>query len=251
MMTTQIKLIKLTTTTALMSLLSMTIQPMHVDAATAKHMRIRITHAKELLGTNYKKSIVRKTEAADDVAEFVKAATKRFLPTAYKKNSGKIAATLLAEAERHGFDPIFLMAVIQNESSFNPKMKGSFGEIGLMQVKPSTAEWIAKTYKIEYSGEKSLYDPETNIKLGAAFIHKLRTQFDAQGRLYLSAYNIGAKKVRKMVSGKKAPKEYVMAVMKRYIAIYSAFNTEGNHQEKGQMAFLKVSGVTAPSIANN
>jgi soluble lytic murein transglycosylase len=240
----QNKLMKFTSAMALIAITVGTMQPLHVDAATAKHMRVRITHAKELLGPSYKKSIVRTTESADDVAEFVKAATQRFLPAAYKKNSAQVATTILTEADRYGFDPIFLMAVIQNESSFNPRMKGSFGEIGLMQVKPSTAEWIAKSYKIDYSDAKALYEPETNIKIGAAFIHKLRGQFDAKSRLYVSAYNIGAKKVRSMVRGKNAPKEYVMAVMKRYIAIYSAFNATGDHEAKGQMAFLKVSGVT-------
>jgi len=245
-----VKLMKLKRATTLLSVasvVSMTaigILPHSAEAAHAKHGHVRISHAKELLGGTYRRSVVRKTESADDVSEFVKAATLRFLPKHYKKSASKISATVMAEAERYGFDPIFLMAVIQNESSFNPRRKGHFGEIGLMQLKPSTAKWIAHTYKISYHGAKSLYNPETNIKIGAAYFHKLRDQFEAHSRLYLSAYNIGAKKVREMVSDKRIPKEYVIAVMKRYLAIYAAFGTDGTHREKGQMAWLKVSNLT-------
>lgn len=244
-MSTKIKLMKLISSTGLLAIVVIVSQPMQVDAASSKHMRIRISHAKELLGNSYKKSAARKTELANDVPAFVGAAIKRFLPKSFKSNSSKISNTVVAEAERYGFDPIFLMAVIQNESSFNPQMKGGAGEIGLMQIKPSTAEWIAKTYKIQYSDAKSLYNPETNIKIGAAFLHKLRSQFNSKSGLYISAYNIGARKVRKMVSGKNSPKVYVNAVMKRYNAIYAAFSTSGNQQEKGQMAWMKVAGVTS------
>jgi soluble lytic murein transglycosylase len=244
-MVTQNKRMKLNSAAALIAIMSTSFMAQSVDAATSKNIRTRISHAKELLGSTYKKSVVRKAESANDVAGFVKAATLRFLPSSYKKKSDQISTVIMAEAERYGFDPIFLMAVIQNESSFNPKMKGSFGEIGLMQVKPSTAEWIAKTYKIEYKNSKSLYEPETNIKIGAAFIHKLRDQFDSQSRLYISAYNIGAKNVRKMVRGKNTPKVYMMAVMKRYVAMYSGLSNRGTAQEQGRMAWVQVSQVTA------
>jgi len=247
-----VKLMKLKRMTAVLSAVSVGVTIASVTlisgtafGASAKHPHVRISHAKELLGGTYRRSVVRKTESADDVSQFVKAATLRFLPKHYKKSASKISATLMAEAEHYGFDPIFLMAVIQNESSFNPRRKGHFGEIGLMQLKPSTAKWISSTYKISYHGAKSLYDPETNIKIGAAYFHKLRDQFEAHSRLYLSAYNIGAKKVREMVSDKRIPKEYVIAVMKRYLAIYAAFGTDGTHREKGQMAWLKVSNITA------
>ena len=143
------------------------------------------------------------------------------------------------------------MAVIQNESSFNPKMKGSAGEIGLMQIKPDTAEWIAKTYKLEYKGAESLFNPAINIRIGAAFMNKLRNQFAAKSGLYLSAYNAGAKKVRMMVSEKNTPKAYAMAVMKRYFAIYSALGTEtGTQSERADLAFANVRNITA-KIARN
>ena len=230
-------------------LLSMTGVALATPAPLARHpsFEARISHARELLGASYKKSVVRHSEKTADISEFVKEATQRFLPKPFKNQASKIAKSILAESEKYGFDPLFLVAIIQNESSFNPRQKGSFGEIGLMQIKPDTAQWLSDSLHIKYKDEKSLYDPETNIKLGSAFINKLRNQFDSHSRLYLSAYNIGAKKVRNMVDKNKTPKEYVMAVMKRYVAIYSGLNSEGDWKIKSQLAWANVRDLNSKS----
>jgi membrane-bound lytic murein transglycosylase MltF len=197
----------------------------------------RLSHAKELLGSAYRKSAVRKSESTKDMTAFVLETTRQFLAKKYRKNSDKIAETIIASAQKYEFDPVFLMAVIQNESSFNPARKGSAGEIGLMQIKPSVADWISDVYDLDYNKPSDLLDPVKNIQLGAALLDKLRHQFESESRLYLSAYNIGAKKVRSMVSEQKIPKDYVVAVMKRYIAIYSAFKVKGDWKARGQIAF--------------
>ena len=236
---------KLVSAIALVATLVMVAQPTLVDAATNKQVSNRITHAKELLGKSYKKSSVRKTESSDNIAEFIFSSTKNLLPKAHKSAAREISNTIMKESEHYGFDPIFLMAVIQNESSFNPRMKGSVGEIGLMQIKPDTAEWIAKTCNVKYKGAQSLYSPETNIRIGAAFMNKLRTQFSANSSLYISAYNAGAKKVRMMVSAKNAPKAYATAVMKRYFAIYAALGyNKGSQTERAALAFNNVRNLT-------
>ncbi len=244
------KSMKLVSGMAIVAVLMMSAQPALVDAATNKQVRNRITHAKELLGKGYKNSAVRRTEGADNIAEFINSSTKNLLPKAHKKSAHEISSIIMRESEKYGFDPIFLMAVIQNESSFNPRMKGGAGEIGLMQIKPDTAEWIAKTYKLSYKGAQSLYNPEINISIGAAFLNKLRTQF-SNSNLYLSAYNAGAKRVRMMISEKNTPKIYASAVMKRYFAIYSALGTsKGTQSERANLAFTNVRNLTM-KIARN
>jgi len=56
-------------------------------------------------------------------------------------------------------------AVVQIESNFRPTIKGSAGEIGLMQVKPATARQMG------YEGpDYGLYDPETNIRFGMKYL---------------------------------------------------------------------------------
>jgi soluble lytic murein transglycosylase len=211
---------------------------------------IRLNHAKELLGGSYKKKVLKANESASELTGFVTATTRKFLPKAHQKEAQGIAKAILEASSEFELDPVFLMAVIQNESSFNPRRKGGVGEIGLMQIRPSTAAWIAGLYGIEYEGEDSLYDAETNVWIGAALLDKLRNQFDSSSRLYLSAYNLGPKKLRQMLKENKKPKEYVQAVMKRYIALYSGFKMKGDSKLQSAIAWKNTLNLTRKLARN-
>lgn len=68
-------------------------------------------------------------------------------------------------AKTYGVPVDLAHAVVRVESNFNPKARGSAGEIGLMQIKPATARMMG------YRGNaKGLYDPETNIKFGMKYL---------------------------------------------------------------------------------
>ncbi|HAW71136.1 MAG TPA: transglycosylase, partial [Firmicutes bacterium] len=54
------------------------------------------------------------------------------------------ADTIKIEADRNGLDPMLVQAVVRVESRFNPSAKSSKGAIGLMQLMPETADWIAE-----------------------------------------------------------------------------------------------------------
>ena len=204
----------------------------------------RLGHAHELLGKSYKKSGVQASESVGDISQFVFETTKKFLPAKAQPQSLEISQAILNASAQFHFDPVFLMAVIQNESSFNPKRVGSVGEIGLMQVRPATAEWISKRFGIYYKDAKSLYDPARNILIGSALLSVLRKQFDSKSTLYLSAYNMGASKTRQLVKTKVFPKSYVNAVMRRYLAMYSAFKVKGDWKARGQVAYLETRNLT-------
>jgi soluble lytic murein transglycosylase len=225
-----------------------------VADASKSSTSTRVAHAKELLGgVAYKRSTVKKSESLKDMSDFIERMAVEWLPEKYEPKAKSVASAIIGEAERYGFDPIFLLAVIQNESAFNPEMRGKHTEIGLMQVKPETAEWIAKKMKIKYRGEKSLLNPVENIKIGAAFMSLLRDQFDSHSRLYISAYNMGARKVRQIVADDRMPKDYVHAVMKRYVAIYSAFAAEdatNDLDDTADRALARVRDVTR-AVASN
>ena len=209
----------------------------------------RITHSRELLGSGFHR-VIGNEDQQKGLSSFVQSVAKRFLPKEFSPQSQKIAKTLIHEAETHGFDPVFLLAMIQNESSFNPRMIGSAGEIGLMQIKPDTAQWIAKLSRISYHGKNSLFDPVFNIRIGVALLSHLRSQFDSASRLYVSAYNLGAKKVKTLVSRNIVPKEYVKAVMKRYLAMNSALREETDPLQQGELAWMNINQVTR-SFATN
>jgi soluble lytic murein transglycosylase-like protein len=73
-------------------------------------------------------------------------------------------------AAEYGVPVALAHAVVSVESNFRPQAKGRAGEIGLMQIKPSTARMMG------YSGSaKGLFDPETNIKYGMKYLAKAQS----------------------------------------------------------------------------
>lgn len=182
----------------------------------------RVDHARELLGKRYKKSIVSTFENHEGIEQNIFETITKRLPKKFKKQARPITDAIFKEARAHRMDPYFVMAVIAGESSFNPLAVGPVGEIGMMQIRPSTGKWMAEKIKFKWKGDKTLRDPVANIKLGTAYLAWLREKFDNHGQLYLAAYNMGAKNVNKAVGKHIWPKDYPKHVMKRYLAFYKA-----------------------------
>lgn len=206
----------------------LTLVPLTAFTATRKvasvSKEIRIGHARELMGARYHKSVVAKVEKKKNFESNILSVVEKRLPLAYKSKAREISNTIIEEATRHQLDPYFVMAVISGESSFNPLAVGPVGEIGLMQIRPTTGAWIAGISKMKWKGDKMLKDPVMNIKLGTAYLAWLRAKFDGHGQLYLAAYNMGAKSVKKALNKKIMPKDYPLHVMKRYVAFYRDIN---------------------------
>lgn len=182
---------------------------------------IRVDHARELLGKHYKKSSVSQHENQWDMKLKLAAIVAKKLPKKHQNKKDIIARAILDEATKHSLDPMFVAAVIEGESSFNPDAKGPVGEIGLMQLRTSTGKWIAGLTKIKWTGKNMLKDPVANIKLGTAYLAWLRERFDGHGQLYVAAYNMGQTNVKRALKKSVWPKDYPRHVMKRYLAYYA------------------------------
>lgn len=181
---------------------------------------LRVEHARELMGPSYKRSIVSKFENKIDLETTILEVVKNRLPKAFKTKAKAITRTIIDEAMKNSLDPYFVLAVISGESSFNPRAVGPVGEIGMMQIRPSTGKWMAGIVKSKWRGNRTLRDPVENIKLGVAYLSWLREKFEGHGQLYLAAYNMGPGSVKKALSKNIYPKDYPIHVMKRYIAFY-------------------------------
>lgn len=182
----------------------------------------RIAHAKELLGKRYLRSTVRDTEAEQALHEFIHQRVKSSLKGMWALKSWKLSRTIIEEANRHNLDPILLLAVIQHESRFKPEALGSHGEIGLMQIKPDTGEWIARKAGLPWWGPRTLRDMAMNVRIGAAYLANLRARFPARSERYLAAYNMGAASLRRALSREILPREYASKVMVQYLSLYRA-----------------------------
>jgi soluble lytic murein transglycosylase len=91
----------------------------------------RTQHARELLGNSYEGSTAQKFENPIFLGEAIQKDIYKSLPKKYKNSTLEIAVVLAEESEKYQIDPVFLIAVIKTESSFNPNARGSAGEIGL------------------------------------------------------------------------------------------------------------------------
>ncbi len=97
---------------------------------------------------------------------------------------------LVAEAE--DFSPLFLLALIRQESNYEGFIKSSAGARGLMQIIPSTgAQLAAELGWPENYTDEDLYRPYVSLYLGTIYLSRQRQYFE--GDLYdmLAAYNGG------------------------------------------------------------
>ncbi|MGA0532735.1 transglycosylase SLT domain-containing protein [Hansschlegelia sp. KR7-227] len=76
-----------------------------------------------------------------------------------------LRAIVRKEALGAGLPPEVAEAVAEVESGFNPKSVGGVGEIGLMQVLPSTARMLGFRAPL-----KELFEPETNARYGVRYL---------------------------------------------------------------------------------
>lgn len=187
----------------------------HVNEAS------RIAHAKELLGRSYKGSVAQKFEGRRALNEMIQRKVQASLAPKWKAQASNIARTVIAESSKYKLDPVFVLALIKTESKFNPIVVGRFGEIGLMQIKPDTAAWIAQKYGIPWNGAETLRNPSANIRIGLAYMNYLRSQFTGKPTRYVSAYNMGPTNVRRLIAKNVRPAEYNTRVMKNYADLYS------------------------------
>lgn len=142
------------------------------------------------------------------------------LPKRYTHQAESISDTIMKQATTYKIDPWMITAVISGESSFNPNAIGPIGEIGLMQLRPKSAEWIAQKMNLKWKGKNALRDPIYNIQIGVAYLGYLKKRYSPQGgHLYLAAYNMGESSLLRLLSKKIEPNVYKMHVMKNYLAI--------------------------------
>jgi soluble lytic murein transglycosylase-like protein len=137
----------------------------------------------------------------------------------------KRVANELARAEdEHGLDPLLLLAVIDQESRYDPAARGPKGALGLMQVRPFVAKEVAGRLGIPWEGPATLADPALNVRIGAAYLAEMRRMY-AEERLALAAYNMGPYRVKRILAQGRAPKSrYAALVLEGYGALRQRFS---------------------------
>jgi soluble lytic murein transglycosylase-like protein len=92
------------------------------------------------------------------------------------------AVTLVSEARKSGFDPLFILAIIDAESGYDVEACSPSKAKGLMQILPSTFK--------EVSNHPKMFEPSENVRAGIKYLTKLGTTFKRPESI-LMAYNGG------------------------------------------------------------
>ncbi|MEO6102528.1 MAG: transglycosylase SLT domain-containing protein, partial [Pseudoxanthomonas sp.] len=99
-------------------------------------------------------------------------------------------ASIRREAAKQAIDPAWVAAEIRAESIFNPKARSPANAMGLMQVLPGTGATVAKSLGLPWAGAASLYDSDTNIMLGTAYLRQMLNKYGLP-YVAIAAYNAG------------------------------------------------------------
>jgi soluble lytic murein transglycosylase len=100
-------------------------------------------------------------------------------------------AEIRAAGEEFGVEPTLIAGVVYTESRFGQDSESVKGAYGLMQILPSTADFIS-----ERSGIEGNYrDPAVNLRMGAWYLDYLDGRYFGDERLMLAAYNSGEGRV--------------------------------------------------------
>lgn len=134
-----------------------------------------------------------------------------FLPDYTNTLADRYLDDVAEHADRQSLSPSLLLAVMETESSFNPRATSGVPAYGLMQLVPRSGGMDA--YAHVY-GEQLLLDPEylynpsQNVELGSAYLNLLDTRYlraidNPETRMLcaIAAYNTGAGNVARSFTG--------------------------------------------------
>jgi soluble lytic murein transglycosylase len=105
-------------------------------------------------------------------------------------------------ADKH-LDPALVAAVIYAETKFEPR-DSAVGAVGLMQVMPQTASFLAHRSGATTFTTADLGNPRVNIAYGSYYLRYLLDEYHQNLPLALAAYNGGESNVNRWVAAARA-----------------------------------------------
>jgi soluble lytic murein transglycosylase len=157
----------------------------------------------------------------------------------------------------HGLEEAWVYGLMRQESRFATSAKSGVGAVGLMQVMPSTANWVAKKMGWKSYRQSMLHQIDTNLKLGVFYLKNVMSALDDSPVLASAAYNAGPGRARRWrgdaplegaIYAETIPfdetRDYVKKVMSNTVYYASQFNA-------AQMPLKQRLGVISGKAADN
>lgn len=103
-------------------------------------------------------------------------------------------------------DPALAHALIRQESEFDVNAKSVSGALGLMQLLPTTAKYVANKMRIGHEKAALTSNPAHNVALGSRYIADQLSNFD-NAYLAIAAYNAGPGRVKQWLGSIGDPRQ--------------------------------------------
>lgn len=115
-------------------------------------------------------------------------------------------------SRKYNLDPLLVYAVIREESRFGAGSTSWANAQGLMQIIPSTGQWIAKELGFKSFRNEQLYEPERNIQMGCFYLAHLLQEYNGNLAYALAAYNGGSGNVSRWQADSRDVDEFILNI---------------------------------------
>jgi soluble lytic murein transglycosylase len=134
-------------------------------------------------------------------------------------------------SEKFKISSSFIYSIMRQESAFDPEARSWADAFGLLQLLPKLAKDLSKRAGVKVASYTDLYNPDTNIKLGARHLKDLQVKKKNKFVLYVSSYNASERAVSHWIKTRfkgdylefieripyKETRNYVKLVLRNYI----------------------------------
>ena len=161
------------------------------------------------------------------------ATSKALYPVQYRE-------AILRATARQKVDPRLILAIMRQESNFRPRAKSQAAARGLLQLTIDTALKYSPRAGLNNLQDIELYQPETNITVGAVYLAELVRLFPDKPEAVAASYNGGEDNVARWLKRAGQPdagvfaaevgftetKDYVFKVMSNYRAYRQLYTAD-------------------------
>jgi soluble lytic murein transglycosylase len=101
-----------------------------------------------------------------------------------------------AAARQWNLDEAMMYAIIRQESRFMTEARSRVGAMGLMQLMPATARWVARQIPVQPYDQDMLLRPEVNVNMGTYYFKRVLADL-GDPILATAGYNAGPGRARR------------------------------------------------------
>jgi len=185
-----------------------------INGAGFNSAQKRVAQIETLVAERTKKLTASKAEGVQSFAEVISqkpaSELKYKVAEPLKTSKAEISSIVNTVSGKYKIDEKLVMAVINQESAFNPNAVSKAGAKGLMQLMPATAKEV---------GVLNPFSPTQNVEGGVRYLKFMMDKYNGNLILALAAYNAGSANVDKYggVPPFKETQQYVKKILANYL----------------------------------